>query len=169
MKNRTLVIEILFSLLLSSITANGQQAGKVLPDSRVDSASRIPNGDILDSIRYYIKTVPVDTSRDERMPKYTPGDAQFVPVDVQPVPVKKVRAKYPDEARQSKTEGTVWVKCLIGKDGNVQKANVVRSDAAIFNTAAISAAMQWKFTPARINGKPVAVWAALPFSFKLNE
>ena len=41
----------------------------------------------------------------------------------------------------------------------------------IINTCAVTqkAAMQWVFTPAMMNNGPVAVWAAVPFRFKLNK
>jgi outer membrane biosynthesis protein TonB len=45
----------------------------------------------------------------------------------------------------------------------------MKSDNEIFNENAIKAAMGWVFTPAMMNNGPVAVWAAVPFRFKLNK
>jgi protein TonB len=95
--------------------------------------------------------------------------ADFVPVEKQPVPVKQVQPEYPEIARRSSMEGTVWVKILVDKEGKAKKALVMKSDAEIFNDVAIKAALQWVFTPAMMNNGPVAVWAAVPFRFKLNK
>lgn len=93
----------------------------------------------------------------------------FVPVEKQPVPVKQVTPIYPELAQRAQMEGTVWVKIWVDKEGKPKKAVVIKSDAEIFNQAAIDAAMQWVFTPAIMNNGPVAVWVAIPFKFKLKN
>ena len=93
----------------------------------------------------------------------------FVPVEKQPVPVKQVQPEYPEIARRAGVEGTVWVKILVDKEGKSKKAVIMKSDAEIFNEPAIKAAVQLVFTPAMMNNGPVAVWAAVPFRFKLNK
>ncbi|MFH1866459.1 MAG: TonB family protein [Patescibacteria group bacterium] len=93
----------------------------------------------------------------------------FIPVEKLPVPVKKVQPDYPEIARRAGVEGTVWVKILVDKEGKAKKAVIVKSDSEIFNEPAKVAAMQWVFTPAMMNNGPVAVWAAIPFHFKLNK
>jgi len=98
-----------------------------------------------------------------------PDPGAFIPVEKQPVPVKQITPEYPEIARRAGVEGTVWVKVLVDKEGKAKKAIIMKSDAEIFNDAAIAAAKQWVFTPALMNNGPVAVWAAIPFRFKLNK
>ncbi|HLB01106.1 MAG TPA: TonB family protein [Bacteroidota bacterium] len=93
----------------------------------------------------------------------------FVPVEVQPVPIKQVTPDYPEIARRASVEGTVWVKILVDKEGRAKKAVIMKTDNEIFNENAIKAALGWVFTPAMMNNGPVAVWAAVPFRFKLNK
>lgn len=93
----------------------------------------------------------------------------FVPVEQQPVPIKQVEPAYPEIARRAGVEGTVWVKILVDKEGKAKKAVVMKSDNDIFNENAVKAALGWVFTPAMMNNGPVAVWAAVPFRFKLNK
>lgn len=93
----------------------------------------------------------------------------FVPVEKMPVPVKTVIPEYPEIARRAGVEGTVWVKALVDKEGKVKKAIIQKSDAEIFNEPAQAPAMQYVFTPAIMNSGPVAVWASIPFRFKLNK
>ncbi len=93
----------------------------------------------------------------------------FVPFEQAPTPVKQVSPNYPDIARRAELEGSVIVKAWVDREGKVKKAVVLKSDAEVFNQPAIDAAMQWVFTPALQQKKPVAVWVAIPFKFRLNN
>jgi len=94
---------------------------------------------------------------------------EFVPVEKQPQPIKYPGPVYPEQARKDAVEGTVWVKIWVDEQGNARKAAILKSDAEVLNQATIDAAMKWKFTPAVMGGKPVAVWVSIPFKFKMNE
>ncbi|MFI5251020.1 MAG: energy transducer TonB [Bacteroidota bacterium] len=109
----------------------------------------------------------VNVEQDIKIQDEDPPD--FVPVEKMPVPVKTVQPVYPEIARRAGVEGTVWVKVLVDKEGKAKKALIQKSDADIFNDAAVAAAMQFVFTPAIMNSGPVAVWASIPFRFKLNK
>ncbi len=95
--------------------------------------------------------------------------ADFVPVEKNPVPVKQIAPAYPEIARRAGVEGTVWVKIWVDKEGKAKRAQVLKSDAELFNQPSIDAAMKWVFTPAIMNNGPVAVWVSIPFKFKLNQ
>ena len=93
----------------------------------------------------------------------------FVPYEKEPTVVKKIEPKYPDIALRAGLEGNVFLKVWVDKTGKVHKAVVLKSDAEIFNQAAIDAAMQWVFTPAVMQKGPVAVWVSIPFRFRLSN
>ncbi len=93
----------------------------------------------------------------------------FVPVEKQPQPIYSPYPVYPEIARRAGVEGTVWVKIWVDKEGKPKKAQVLKSDAQLFEQPAIEAAMKWKFTPAIMNNGPVAVWVSIPFKFKLTQ
>jgi protein TonB len=95
--------------------------------------------------------------------------ADFVPVEKYPEPVKRVEPKYPELAMRAGLEGKVWVKIWVDKEGKVKQVVIQKSDAEIFNEAAIEAAKQFVFTPAYMNNGPVACWVSLPFRFKLAD
>lgn len=95
--------------------------------------------------------------------------ADFVPVEKEPVVVRKVEPKYPELAMRAGLEGKVWVKIWVDKEGKPKQVVVIKSDAEIFNEAAIEAAKQFLFTPAYMNNGPVAVWVSVPFRFKLAD
>jgi protein TonB len=95
--------------------------------------------------------------------------ADFVPVEKEPVVVKKVEPKYPELAMRAGLEGKVWVKIWVDKEGKPRQVIVLKSDAEIFNEPAVEAAKQFVFTPAYMNNGPVAVWVSVPFKFRLSE
>jgi periplasmic protein TonB len=95
--------------------------------------------------------------------------ADFVPVEKEPVPIKRVEPKYPELAMRAGLEGKVWVKIWVDKEGKPRQVVVLKSDAEIFNEPAVEAAKQWLFTPAYMNNGPVAVWVSIPFRFKLAD
>jgi periplasmic protein TonB len=110
---------------------------------------------------------PVQVQQDVRIDDEPPAD--FVPVEKEPVVVKKVEPKYPELAMRAGLEGKVWVKIWVDKEGKPKQVIVLKSDAEIFNEPSIEAAKQFVFTPAYMNNGPVAVWVSVPFKFKLSE
>lgn len=105
--------------------------------------------------------------QDQQTRKQPPSD--YVKYDQPPEVVKQVQPDYPNEALANKAEGTVWVNVWIDETGNVVEAKVMKTEAEVFNQAAVAAAKQWTFKPAILNGKPVAVWVMVPFRFKLSD
>jgi TonB family protein len=94
--------------------------------------------------------------------------AEDLKVDKDPEAIKQVNPKYPGEAFLDGKEGIVWTKMWIDTSGNVVEAKVSKTDNDVFNEAAIDAGKQWKFKPALLNGKPVAVWITVPFRFAIG-
>lgn len=92
----------------------------------------------------------------------------FVAYEKEPVVVKRVEPVYPEIALKAGIEGTVYVKIWVDKEGKPKKVVLLKSDAEIFNDAAMKAAEKWVFTPAMMNNGPVSVWVTIPFKFKLK-
>ncbi|MCX6139814.1 MAG: energy transducer TonB [Candidatus Kapabacteria bacterium] len=78
------------------------------------------------------------------------------------------RVKYPEMARRNNIEGIVLVGALIGKDGKIEKLQVIESDNEILEAAAVNAVRETSFTPAQQNGQTVRVWARVPIRFTLR-
>jgi TonB family protein len=106
-------------------------------------------------------------TQDQMKTKSSPQD--YSKYDVAPEVVKQVQPDYPDEAMKKHLEGTVWLQLWVGEEGKVLEAKVQKSDAEVFNQAAIDAGRQWLFKPASANGKPISVWITVPFRFKLMD
>ncbi len=110
-----------------------------------------------------VAQIEQDLKIDEDVP---PPD--FVPYEKEPTVVKRVEPKYPDLALRAGLEGNVFVKVWVDKEGKVRKVVLLKSDAPIFEEAAIEAAKQWVFTPAVMQKGPVSVWVSIPFRFRLT-
>ena len=71
-------------------------------------------------------------------------------------------------AKLAEACGIAGVVCSPHEIRLVRKAVVMKSDNALFNVTSVLLAYKYKFTPARMNGKPVAVWVTIPFRYRLK-
>ena len=98
-----------------------------------------------------------------------PGFKQYVYVEQMPVAVHSVSPEYPAIAKEAGVSGLVIAHLLVGRDGRVLDVRIDEDHSILMlNEAAVRAARQWVFTPAFANDQPVAVWVAVPFSFRLQ-
>jgi protein TonB len=97
----------------------------------------------------------------ERVPVRPGGQIQ------PPRKLKDVAPIYPQIALSARREGTVIVEAIIGEDGRVQQARVLRS-VQLLDEAALTAVRQWVFTPTRLNGEPVPVVMTVTVTFRLQ-
>lgn len=94
---------------------------------------------------------------------------EFYAFDEPPVLIKYVSPRYPDLARQAGIEGTVLLEVLVSDEGKVEQARVIQSDVTpAMEKAAIQAAKQFRFKPAKQRTVPVRARMAIPIRFKLH-
>lgn len=86
-----------------------------------------------------------------------------------PQVVRSVEAIYPLEALASRAEGTSVLTLTISPQGDVSDAQVTESAGELFDHAALDAARQWKFSPAKRLGTPIATRLRVPFKFVFPE
>jgi protein TonB len=100
---------------------------------------------------------------------YLPSIDEFVPVEIIAEMMYYETPGYPRLAEQAGLEGLVWVKALVGSDGNVKDAVVYKtSGTPSLDEAALAAAPKCKFKPAIQNGRPVAMWVTYKVNFELE-
>jgi protein TonB len=85
-----------------------------------------------------------------------------------PTKTKDVRPVYPTIAQSNRVEGRVIIEAIIGVDGRVRDARVLRS-IPLLDRAALDAVMQWQFTPTLLNGVPVPVIMTVTVNFTLQQ
>jgi len=84
------------------------------------------------------------------------------------VPISQVNPKYPQLALRTKTSAKVVLDLQINDQGKVVKATPV-SGPVMFHDAAVSAAMQWRYKPASIDGKNMPSQSRVTMTFKLQK
>jgi TonB family protein len=86
----------------------------------------------------------------------------------EPVVVSQVQPQYTDEARAARVQGTVELRATIREDGTVDSVRVIKGLGYGLDEAAIAAVEQWKFIPAKKDGKPVSAYVGLLVNFALK-
>jgi TonB family protein len=82
--------------------------------------------------------------------------------------IKRVEPLYPFWARFLGIKGAAVVEITIDEKGDVINARAM-SGRKMFRKAAIDAAMQWKFNPTLLDGKPVKVISAITMYFPAQK
>jgi len=84
-----------------------------------------------------------------------------------PTKVRDVKPVYPPEALTARVQGVVIIEAVIGPDGSVENARVLRP-VPMLSEAALAAVSQWRFTPTEVNGTPAAVLMTVTVNFTLT-
>jgi protein TonB len=97
-----------------------------------------------------------------------PANAVRVGGDIKP-PNKTVdvRPVYPDAAQKARVQGVVICDVLLGPDGRVADARILRS-IPVLDQAALDAVRQWEFTPTLLNGTAIPVIMTVTVNFTLQ-
>ncbi|NIA01534.1 MAG: TonB family protein [Bacteroidia bacterium] len=85
-----------------------------------------------------------------------------------PVKITAPPPQYTEIARKARVQGVVIVEAIIDKQGNVTNVKILKSLPMGLDTAAADAVKKWRFEPATLNGKPVAVIYNLTVNFRLQ-
>ena len=89
-------------------------------------------------------------------------------VDQRPKLKKRIAPKYPPDAEIRHLEGEVEMRLLVGLSGQVEDAEILQAQpTGVFDAAAREAVLQWRFSPARYQGRPVRAWLRQRIAFRL--
>lgn len=103
---------------------------------------------------------PTPTSGTDLDRVFSPNEVQELPVAIEsPTPV------YPSFERDVGITGSVVAKVFVRADGSVARVEV--HGARSFLQTTQEALYRWRFKPARMNGRSVAVWVEIPVRFEL--
>jgi protein TonB len=82
--------------------------------------------------------------------------------------IRQPRPMYPTEAKAARIQGVVRLMAIIGKDGTVQKLEVISGDPLLVGSA-LEAVRQWVYTPTLLNGEPVDVQTVIDVNYTLSQ
>jgi TonB family protein len=80
----------------------------------------------------------------------------------------KVQPQYPGDAKAQHIQGTVELKAIIDKEGNVANLQLI-SGHPMLAPAAFDAVRQWKYRPYLVNGTPIEVETTVTVNFTLVD
>ena len=98
---------------------------------------------------------------------HEPDEVEAAP-DTAPVPLNRVEAVYPPQARAAGVSGTVALELSVDASGHVTDVKVTRSAGFGFDESAVAAARALVFRPATHDGQPVAATVAFEQRFTLR-
>jgi protein TonB len=112
------------------------------------------------------------TAAIEAPPPPPPVPAPVAPLRIStgmtpPKRVSTAEPVYPLTARAAHIEGVVIIEVVIGTDGRVGSARVLRS-VPLLDQAALDAVQQWRYAPAVLNGATVPVIMTVTVNFSLS-
>ena len=112
-------------------------------------------------------------------------DAPPVPVDVRVAPpeeriyqphevkravlLSKVEPRYPPALMKTAMPGTVVVRCVIDKNGNLREPQVLSATMPPFASEVLRVIDDWKYQPATLNGRPVDMYLELTVHFSIRR
>jgi protein TonB len=79
-----------------------------------------------------------------------------------------VAPEYPQLAVQARLSGIVVLQLLVGEDGRVKTAEIVRGQP-LFDEPALAAVRQWRYAPLLLNGIPTQFIVHVTVSFRLQN
>lgn len=79
-------------------------------------------------------------------------------VDSRPVMLNRTYPQYTEEARRRKVSGQVTLRVLVGSDGEVKEAEVIKGLPYGLSEQAVLALRKTRFKPAMKDGRPVDYW-----------
>ncbi len=155
-----------------------KQESKPPPPPKPPIPIEAPSDDVLDDIDFGDTEIDFDAEvapppppKEEKVVEEEPQ--YFVAVEEMPEPIGGLQAiqrriVYPEIAKRAGIEGRVMVLAFVDEQGNVTKAEIIRSVGAGLDEAAVKAVLETKFKPGKQRGKPVRVQVAIPIQFRLN-
>jgi protein TonB len=137
------------------------------PKVAVEAESEMIEDDVVETI------AATDFQEDLVRTRPTGPEIEIVPyyrVEVKPQPMVQARPRYPDLARKAGIEGQTVVKALVDVDGSVMDVQILKSSGnQMLDEAALTAARNWKFSPAKQRDKFVRVYVSIPVTFRLVD
>jgi protein TonB len=94
------------------------------------------------------------------------GPVHVLGAIVPPEAVFAPRPEYPEAARRARRAGTVVLLATIDREGRVTDLEALREEPLGLTEAALAAVRRWRFRPATLEARPVAVYYHLTVRFE---
>ncbi len=129
-------------------------------EGAVPGVSDVPGGGVIDGVGVVVGPPP-PVAAGPQEPVRLGGNIK------RPERLTYVAPVYSAIALAARVKGAVIIEAIIGTDGRVQHARVLRS-VALLDQSALDAVRQWTYTPTLLNGIPVPVIMTVTVQFQLQ-
>ena len=86
------------------------------------------------------------------------------------IPLQRIAPQYPREAARARIGGWVQLEVMVNADGSVRSARVLDAKPkGLFDAAAVTAVLRWKFKPKVVDGQPVPQRGSQRIEFNLTN
>ena len=130
-----------------------------------------PDEEVTEEVDIADTFIDMDTALTSGMQSFDVGGGEGFVVSQEKPKLKPggyVPPEYPEMARLSQMQGTVVVKILVGPDGGVMDAQILKGIHPLLDREALKAARKTKWFPGKQRNIPVKCWMALPYNFTLK-
>ncbi len=155
---------------LHKFTLVAPQASRPQVNSSTTNSPSLVAPLVRDELQPPLQAPIVDILSSPAIPAMPSAISESVPVGGQVQKarlVKSVPPVYPPFAKSSRVGGDVILDALIDSNGNVTELKAI-SGPAMLRQAAMDAVKHWKYEPARLNGRPVALHLAVTVKFRFE-
>lgn len=118
-----------------------------------------------------LESHPLDDleKRTEGQPRRVTRPASGEPQVTRPEIVSNKSPQYSERARKARIMGTVILEAVIGTDGTVSRAKVLKGLPYGLTATSIDAVCDWRFKPATLEGTPVEVFYVLTVNYQFDD
>ena len=81
----------------------------------------------------------------------------------------RVEPRYPEDARKRREQGVSIYEAIVTTTGCVTNLRLLKSSTPELDMMGMEAIAQWRYHPARLNGRPVRVYLTVTVTFRLNR
>ena len=136
------------------------------PDDRVPWSDRLNDDDVssVDGPLVPWTGPPRDNVRE---PPPVVGPIQIGGNVRPPVPIEHPVPRYPELARKLRIQGVASLEAVIDEEGNVTQVRLTSEPGVGCGQAALAAVRSWRYKPATLNGRAVAVYLTISVTFQL--
>jgi protein TonB len=82
--------------------------------------------------------------------------------------VSRIEPQYPVLAKETRTQGTVFLRAIISREGRITSLEVLSGHPLLVREA-LDAVRQWRYRPTLLNGEPVEVETSITVIFRLGS
>lgn len=82
---------------------------------------------------------------------------------------RALASMYPPALRAEGRSGEVQARFIVEPDGKVSQVSIVRSTDSAFDAPTVEAVRTLRFSPAKVDGRPVRVWVIQPIQWMVAD